>query len=155
MDEATFRTMLEQHFASGSHAMYHDDAVLEFPQSGERFVGVENMREWRSNYPANTAVEYREIRGRDDLWVAEISITYDGGPPHLRGERPRVPWRQDRPRDDLRWRGLGGAGVAGAVEVRVAGQGVMRTATSYFVTEARRPGVSPAGIACRTSSPRL
>ena len=26
----------------------HADAVLEFPQSGERFAGVENMREWRS-----------------------------------------------------------------------------------------------------------
>jgi hypothetical protein len=84
MDEAKVRAMLEQHFASGdpelSHAMYHDDAVLEFPQSGERFEGVENMREWRSSYPADTKVEFREIRGRDDLWVAEISITYDDGP---------------------------------------------------------------------------
>jgi hypothetical protein len=84
MDEATVRAMLEQHFAGGdpeqSHAMYHDDAVLEFPQSGERFVGVENLREWRSNYPASTAFEFREIRGRDDLWVAEISVTYDQGP---------------------------------------------------------------------------
>ena len=76
--------MLEQHFGSDdpdvSHAMYHDDAVLEFPQSGERFVGVGNLREWRSNYPASTKVECREIRGGDDLWVAEISISYDGGP---------------------------------------------------------------------------
>ncbi len=83
MDEATVRSMLEQHFGSGdphdSHAMYHGDAVLEFPQSGERFVGVENLREWRSDYPASTKVEFREIRGRDDLWVAEISISYDEG----------------------------------------------------------------------------
>src|ERR687897_3076313 len=47
---------------------------------GERFVGVENFRERRSNYPARTAVEFLEMRGRDDLWVAEISISYDGGP---------------------------------------------------------------------------
>jgi hypothetical protein len=84
MDEATVRGMLEQHFASGdpelSHAMYHDDAVLEFPQSGERFVGVENLREWRSSYPASTQVEFRQIRGRDDFWVAEISISYEDGP---------------------------------------------------------------------------
>ena len=84
MDAATVRAMLEQHFATSdpdlSHAMYHDDAVLEFPQSGERFVGVENLREWRSNYPERTVVEFREIRGRDDLWVAEISISYEGGP---------------------------------------------------------------------------
>ncbi len=81
--------MLEQHFEhfatdpDRAHAMYAEDAVLEFPQSGERFEGVENMREWRSNYPANTSFEFREVRGRDDLWVAEISISYDGGPPNF------------------------------------------------------------------------
>jgi hypothetical protein len=84
MDAATVRAMLEQHFASGdpdvSHAMYHDDTVLEFPQSGERFEGVENLREWRSNYPASTKVEFREIRGGGDVWVAELSISYDDGP---------------------------------------------------------------------------
>ena len=84
VDAATVRAMLEQHFTSGdpdvSHAMYHDDAVLEFPQSGERFEGVQNLREWRSNYPASTKFEFREIRGADDLWVAEVSISYDDGP---------------------------------------------------------------------------
>ena len=65
MDAATVRAMLEQNFEySGSdperaHEMYHDDAVLEFPQSGERFVGVENFREWRSNYPASSASSSR------------------------------------------------------------------------------------------------
>jgi SnoaL-like domain len=87
MDEATVKAMLEQHFTSGdpvrSHEMYHDDAVLEFPQSGERFVGVENLRAWRSNYPASTTVEFREIRGRDDLWVVELSIRYEEGPWNL------------------------------------------------------------------------
>jgi hypothetical protein len=32
-----------------SHEIYHDDAVLEFPQSGERFEGVENFRECGSS----------------------------------------------------------------------------------------------------------
>jgi hypothetical protein len=85
LDAATIKAMLEKHFSSGdpgaSHEMYREDAVLEFPQSGERFAGVENMREWRSQYPADTEVEFREIRGRDDLWVVELSITYDGGDP--------------------------------------------------------------------------
>jgi hypothetical protein len=86
MDEATVRAMLMQHFEyAGSdpdlaHEMYHDDAVLEFPQSGERFVGVENFREWRSNLQASTSFEFREVRGRDDLWVAEVSVSYDEGP---------------------------------------------------------------------------
>jgi SnoaL-like domain len=87
MDQATVRAMLEQHFTSGdpyrSHEMYHDDAVLEFPQSGERFVGVENLRAWRSDYPASTSVEFREIRGTADLWVVELSISYDEAPPNL------------------------------------------------------------------------
>jgi hypothetical protein len=82
MDEATVRAMLEQHFGGDpdrNHEMYVDDAVLEFPQSGERFVGVENLRGWRNNYPASTKVEFREIRGRADLWVVELSISYDDG----------------------------------------------------------------------------
>jgi hypothetical protein len=62
------------------HEMYHDDAVLEFPQSGERFVGLANVREWRGNYPASTSVEFREVRGRDGLWLAEVSISHDEGP---------------------------------------------------------------------------
>jgi hypothetical protein len=86
VDEQTVRAMLQQHFEYArsdpdrAHEMYHDDAVLEFPQSGERFVGVENFREWRRTYPASTAPEFQEIRGRDDLWIAELSITYDEGP---------------------------------------------------------------------------
>ena len=100
MDETTVRDMLAQHFEASAddpdrgHAMYHDDAVLEFPQSGERFVGVENLREWRSSYPASTSVEFREVRGEGELWVVELSISYDGGPPshgvsilELRGDR--------------------------------------------------------------------
>ena len=87
MDAETVKAMLQQHFErSGddpdlAHAMYHDDAVLEFPQSGERFVGVENMKEWRAAYPAETSVEFREVRGEGDVWVAELAISYDGGPP--------------------------------------------------------------------------
>ena len=86
MDAQTIKAMLEQHFEfSGTdpdraHAMYTEDAVLEFPQSGERFVGVENMREWRSRYPAQTSITCRETRGRDDLWITELSIRYDDGP---------------------------------------------------------------------------
>jgi ketosteroid isomerase-like protein len=86
MDAATVMAMLQQHFentrsdSERAHAMYHEDAVLEFPQSGERFEGVENFREWRSNYPAATTYEFREVRGQGDVWVAEISVRYDEGP---------------------------------------------------------------------------
>jgi hypothetical protein len=85
MDADTVRGMLEQQFANAgdperSHAMYREDAVLEFPQSGERFEGVESCREWRSQYPAETSFDIGEIRGADDVWVVELTVTYDGGP---------------------------------------------------------------------------
>ena len=86
MDAETVRAMLEHNFEhSGSdpekaHEIYAEDAVLEFPQSGERFVGVENFREWRSGYPANVRFEFREVRGAGDIWVVELSVRYDDGP---------------------------------------------------------------------------
>jgi hypothetical protein len=120
VDEATVRSMLRQQFdyasdPKRSHEMYRDDAVLEFPQSGERFVGVENFSEWRSSYPASTSFEIREVRGRDDLWVVELVVGYGRRSVELRGQHPRVPRGQDRARDDLHLRGLGGTGVASAV----------------------------------------
>jgi ketosteroid isomerase-like protein len=87
MDAATVRSMFEQHFersrkgdAEGAHEIYTEDAVLEFPQSGERFEGVESFREWRSQYPAETSFELGEIRGEGDVWVMELTVSYDGGP---------------------------------------------------------------------------
>jgi ketosteroid isomerase-like protein len=80
------RSMFEEHFErsgsdpEGAHAIYHEDAVLEFPQSGERFEGVENFREWRSQYPAEVNFDVGEIRGEGDVWVMELTVTYDQGP---------------------------------------------------------------------------
>ena len=59
LDETDLRAALKRHWDySGkdediANEIYHDDAVLEFPQSGERFEGVENFREWRRLYPAD------------------------------------------------------------------------------------------------------
>jgi hypothetical protein len=60
---------------------YHDDAVLEFPQSGERFEGKDSFTAWRQEYPARLEFEPRELRGAGDLWVAETGLRYDGGEP--------------------------------------------------------------------------
>ena len=54
--------------------------MLEFPQSGERFEGVENFREWRRQYPAALKFHTRRITHRDDLVVVENLISYDGQP---------------------------------------------------------------------------
>ncbi len=58
--------------------IYHEDAVLEFPQSGERFEGVAGFTEWRSQYPAEVSYRVRRVTARDDLVVVEVSVTYDG-----------------------------------------------------------------------------
>src|SRR5918997_6278300 len=86
MDEHAVRAALQHYFdhsatdADRAHEIYHDDAVLEFPQSGERFDGVENFREWRRIYPAKVDFEIRRVRGKDALWVVEIMLCYNGGP---------------------------------------------------------------------------
>ena len=87
MDEAAVRSVL-QHYINYSAVgdedraseIYHDDAVLEFPQSGERFEGVASFREWRRIYPAKVQLEILRVRGVDDFWVAEMRARYDDGP---------------------------------------------------------------------------
>ncbi|MGY1808827.1 nuclear transport factor 2 family protein [Blastococcus sp. SYSU D00669] len=88
MDEAAVRATL-QHYIDCSrvgdedraHEIYVEDAVLEFPQSGERFDGVPNFLEWRRAYPAESVdIVPRRLRGRDDVWAAELGIRYDDGP---------------------------------------------------------------------------
>ena len=86
LDDVTLQEALERHWGySGkdediSHEIYHDDAVLEFPQSGERFEGVDNFREWRRQYPAQVEFRIRRIKHDGDLVVAENLISYDGAP---------------------------------------------------------------------------
>jgi hypothetical protein len=86
MGEAERRTRIRrywEHTGRGpdiSHEIYHDDAVLEFPQSGERFEGLANFQEWRSQYPAGVTLEMDNLRGQGDLRVVEGSISYDDGP---------------------------------------------------------------------------
>ena len=63
-----------------AHELYHDDAVLEFPQSGERFEDVASFTEWRRQYPAEVRYRVRRITAREDLAVVEVSASYNGGP---------------------------------------------------------------------------
>lgn len=88
MDVMARRAQLERHWNYGSnveiaHEIYHPDAVLVFPQSGERFEGLEKFKAWRSIYPAAVSFTIRSLRGQDPLWIAETSISYDGGPWHF------------------------------------------------------------------------
>ncbi len=86
MDEEAIREALVRHWRyegidyDKSHEIYHDDAVLEFPQSGERFVGKQAFLTWRRQYPAKLDFRIRRISHEGDLWVTENLISYDGSP---------------------------------------------------------------------------
>jgi hypothetical protein len=85
-EESAIRDALIEHWKYAgidehrSGQIYHDDAVLEFPQSGERFVGVDNFQTWRKKYPAKLDFRIRRIAHEGQLWVVENLISYDGGP---------------------------------------------------------------------------
>jgi hypothetical protein len=86
MDDAAVRRALVGQFRNDrdldeTHEIYHDDAVVEFPQSGERFVGKENFLTWRKQYPAGVEYRVRRISGHAELWVIELLVSYNGGPP--------------------------------------------------------------------------
>ena len=88
MDEQVARGLIAEHFANAgkdevaASEIYADDAVLEFPQSGERFEGVTTFTEWRRQYPAEVRYRIRRITAREDVAVVELSISYNSGPWH-------------------------------------------------------------------------
>ena len=88
MDEATIKALIEDHFdwagrnEARAFQIYADDALLEFPQSGERIRSRANNIAFRTAYPANVTFEMHRTIGRDDLWVNEYTIRYNGEKPH-------------------------------------------------------------------------
>ena len=63
-------------------AIYHPDAILEFPQSGERMVGLANILAMRQAYPADVTLTLCRISGEGAHWVGEHRVSYNGGPSH-------------------------------------------------------------------------
>jgi ketosteroid isomerase-like protein len=81
------RAALDQHWAASDandfeteHRIYHEEAVLEYPQSGERTRGRRNIQGQRASQPSNKRFAVRRIIGGGDLWVTEFILTYDGTP---------------------------------------------------------------------------
>jgi hypothetical protein len=81
------RAALDQHWAASDaddfeteHLIYHEDAVLEYPQSGERTRGRSNIQNQRASQPNKKRFSIRRILGGGDLWVTEFILTYDGKP---------------------------------------------------------------------------
>ena len=85
--DARTRARLEQHWEASDrgdrdteHAIYADEAILDYPQSGERFRGRSKIQAQRGGHPAERHLTILRIRGGGDLWVSECVITYDGVP---------------------------------------------------------------------------
>jgi ketosteroid isomerase-like protein len=87
MDDNQIRTALDLHWAASDandfdaeHQIYRDDAVLEYPQSGERIRGRHNIQASRFAQPNDKRFTVRRIVGTGDLWVTEFVLSYDGKP---------------------------------------------------------------------------
>jgi hypothetical protein len=64
-------------------ALYHDDVVIQWPQSGEVIRGKQNIRELRLAYPTPPTATLRRIIGSGDLWAIEMLFDYDGDRFHV------------------------------------------------------------------------
>ena len=63
----------------GMDAVFHEDAVMEWPQSGERIVGGDNRRGVYRAFPQLPKITPRRIVGEGDVWVAEATLDYGDG----------------------------------------------------------------------------
>jgi hypothetical protein len=85
--DADIRARIQEHWEASErgdgdleHAIYAADAILDYPQSGERFRGRSTIQAQRGGHPAERHFSIRRILGSGELWVSECVITYDGVP---------------------------------------------------------------------------
>ncbi len=87
MEDREIRSALDRHWAAsdandleGEHQIYREDAVLEYPQSGERIRGRQKIQSSRAAQPNRKRFTVRRIIGAGEFWVTEYVLTYDGRP---------------------------------------------------------------------------
>ena len=90
MRDHDLRAALQRHWAASDsgdfaaeHEIYKDDAVLEYPQSGERIRGRRGIQESRIAQPNKKRFTVRRLQGSGSLWVSELVVTYDGQPSYV------------------------------------------------------------------------
>ncbi|WP_271025164.1 nuclear transport factor 2 family protein [Rhizobium sp. RCAM05973] len=81
------RTALDRHWAASDanefdveHDIYQENALLEYPQSGERIRGRNNIQASRIAQPNSKHFSVRRIIGAGDLWITEFILSYDNSP---------------------------------------------------------------------------
>jgi ketosteroid isomerase-like protein len=90
MTDDEVRAALQRHWDASDandfaaeHDIYRADAVLEYPQSGERIRGRAHIEASRAAQPNEKHFTVRRILGGDGLWVSELVMTYDGQPNYV------------------------------------------------------------------------
>jgi hypothetical protein len=87
MSDDDVRAALQRHWAASDandfaaeHEIYQADAVLDYPQSGERIRGRAGIQASRVAQPSEKRFTVRRLIGSGDLWVSELVLTYDDKP---------------------------------------------------------------------------
>jgi SnoaL-like domain len=87
MPDDDVRAALRRHWEASDandfaaeHEIYRLDAVLEYPQSGERIRGRSNIQASREAQPNAKRFTVRRILGGGNLWISELVLTYDAQP---------------------------------------------------------------------------
>ena len=62
------------------HEFYHDDVVVEFPQSGERIRGKHNIQNSGHITPLKLLLKFCEFVEKK-IWITELAIAYNDGRP--------------------------------------------------------------------------
>jgi len=86
MEEQQIREALDAHWQASAagdldaeHAIYAEDAICDYPQSGERILGRRNLQALRGHHPGRpSGFNVRRILGAGDLWITEYTINYQG-----------------------------------------------------------------------------
>ena len=87
MNESTMVELIANHFAVAGKdevaagEIFADDAVIEWPQSGERIRGKQQIIALHEAAPFAVSIAVRRTIGSGDLWVTETTIRYDGARP--------------------------------------------------------------------------
>src|SRR6266403_4890226 len=150
MEDREIRAALDLHWAASDandfeveHQIYREDAVLEYPQSGERIRGRRNIQASRFAQPSRKRFTVRRILGAADLCVADA-----GSHPTRRWSKqdsnPRSP--RTTTRDD-RLRSLGGEVLGDERCVRRHIRDIRRRRASFFLDLGEQPGLNRGGRA--------
>lgn len=91
MNSHDIRVDIDQHWAASAagdqdaeHAIYHEDVVCEYPQSGEVIHGRSNLQALRSHHPGRpSGFAVRRVTGEGHLWITEYVINYGATRSHV------------------------------------------------------------------------